>query len=130
MKKTALYLLGILLLGPMTASRALAISIENFGDQLYRPENLPVGPATSASVETKVSTIVLYGVNLILFASGSVAVLMLVIGGIRYIVSFGNEEMRTGAKNTIKNALLGLAIVIFAYAIVTNVVSLIYRATV
>ncbi len=47
-----------------------------------------------------------------------IAVLMLVLGGFRYITSAGNEETAGKGKKTIFNALIGIAIVILSYVIV------------
>ena len=68
--------------------------------------------------------------DLILYASGGAAVLFLVIGGIRYISSFGDQERMDGAKKTIKYAVIGLLAVILSFAIVTNVIDLIFKATI
>lgn len=50
---------------------------------------------------------------------GVVAVLFIVIGGLRYTISEGNPEDMSKAKNTIIYAIVGLVIVLFAEAIVT-----------
>ncbi len=46
------------------------------------------------------------------------ALLFLVIGGFRYIVSFGNADQSQDAKRTIVYAIIGLAVSISAYTIV------------
>lgn len=60
-------------------------------------------------------------VNIMLFLIGAVAVIMLVIGGIRYVVSGGNSEQVTGAKNTIMYAIIGIVVAFLAYAAVSFV---------
>ncbi len=57
-------------------------------------------------------------VNTLLFIIGALAVIMLIIGGIRYTTSAGNSSQTTAAKNTILYAIVGLVLAIFAYAIV------------
>jgi hypothetical protein len=47
---------------------------------------------------------------------------MLVFGGFKYIISGGDSSKVTSAKNTIIYAIIGLIIVILAYAIVNFVV--------
>ena len=54
----------------------------------------------------------------------AVAVIYLVIGGFRYIISQGNEEGVEKAKGTITNALIGLVIVVLAWIILTVVVNI------
>ncbi len=110
---------------------ALGIDIDTFRDDVYRPENLPSGTAAiDAPAESKINTILQFGTNLVLYASGGVAVFFLVLGGIQYITSLGNQERMDSAKKTIKYAIFGLLAVILAYAIVTNIIDLIFRATV
>lgn len=57
-------------------------------------------------------------VNTLLFVIGSVSVIMLIWGGIRYSTSAGNASNVTAAKNTIMYAIIGLIIAFLAYAIV------------
>ena len=131
MKKLPYIILGTILLLPITISSALGIDIDTFRKQVLRPENLPVGTGSQdATAESKLSDILSFATDLILYASGGVAVFFLVVGGIRYITSLGNQERMDAAKKTIKYAVVGLLAVIFAYAIVTNVINLIFRATV
>ena len=61
--------------------------------------------------------------NMILYIVGIVAVIMLIIGGIRYVVSGGDSKKVTDAKNTVLYAIIGLVIAVFAYAIVNFVIS-------
>ena len=61
-------------------------------------------------------------VNALLFILAAVAVIMIVIGGIRYTISQGDSSAVTSAKNTILYAVIGLVVAILAYAIVNFVV--------
>ena len=61
-------------------------------------------------------------VNVILFIIGAVAVIMIVVGGVRYTVSNGDSNAVQGAKNTIMYAIVGLVVAIVAYALVNFVV--------
>ena len=61
-------------------------------------------------------------VNTMLFIIGFLSVIMLIFGGLRYIISGGNAAAVTAAKNTILYAIVGLIIAIFAYAIVNFVI--------
>lgn len=62
-------------------------------------------------------------VNILLFIIGALSVIMLIIGGIRYTVSGGNQSAVTAAKNTIMYAIVGIIIAVLAYAIVNFVLS-------
>lgn len=61
-------------------------------------------------------------VNVMLFIIGAIAVIMLIIGGIRYTVSGGDSSAVTSAKNTILYAIVGIIVAILAYAIVNFVI--------
>jgi hypothetical protein len=49
---------------------------------------------------------------------GAVAVIMIVIGGIKYTISQGDSSALTSAKNTILYSVIGLVVAIFATAII------------
>jgi lysylphosphatidylglycerol synthetase-like protein (DUF2156 family) len=67
---------------------------------------------------TTLSGIILSVINIILALAGLIAVLVLIIGGFRYVTSFGNEEVTGQAKKMILNAILGIIIIILAFVIV------------
>lgn len=62
-------------------------------------------------------------VNTMIFVAGIVAVVAIIIGGLRYILSQGNEKAIEGAKNTILYAVIGLIVAVLAYAIVNFVLT-------
>jgi hypothetical protein len=57
-------------------------------------------------------------INVFSVIVGSVSVIMIIIGGFRYITSGGDSNNVGGAKNTILYAIVGLIIVAFAQVIV------------
>lgn len=61
-------------------------------------------------------------INVISLAVGVIAVVMIIIGGMRYITSSGESGNVTGAKNTIMYAVVGLVVVALAQIIVRFVV--------
>lgn len=61
--------------------------------------------------------------NILLFLVGAISVIMLIIGGVRYVVSGGDQNQVTGAKNTIMYAIIGIVIAFLAFAAVNFVVS-------
>lgn len=60
-------------------------------------------------------------VNLLLAVLGFVAVIMIIIGGIRYATSNGDANQTKAAKDTVLYAVIGLIVAILAYAIVNFV---------
>lgn len=59
--------------------------------------------------------------NILLFIIGAIAVIMLIIGGVRYVVSAGDQNAVTSAKNTILYAIIGIVVAFLAYAAVNFV---------
>lgn len=59
--------------------------------------------------------------NILLFLVGAISVIMLIIGGIRYVVSGGDQAAVTSAKNTILYAIVGIVVAFLAYAAVAFV---------
>lgn len=54
--------------------------------------------------------------SIMLSLIGAVAVIMLIIGGFRYVVSGGDSSAIEGAKNTILYAIIGIVVAFLAYA--------------
>ena len=59
--------------------------------------------------------------NVLLFVLGAISVIMIIIGGLRYVVSGGNSAAVTAAKNTILYAIVGVIVALLAYAIINFV---------
>ncbi len=66
--------------------------------------------------------------NMLLFLVGAVAVIMLIVGGFRYVTSNGDQNSVTGAKNTIMYALIGIVVAFLAFAAVNFVTSQLEKA--
>ena len=62
-------------------------------------------------------------INTLLVVLGMIAVLMIVIGGIRYTTSAGDSSATKAAKDTVLYSVVGLVIAIMSFAIVNFVVS-------
>ena len=62
-------------------------------------------------------------INTLIFVTGSISVLMIVIGGLRYAISGGDQGSINSAKNTILYAVIGLILSLMGYAIVNFVLS-------
>ncbi len=60
-------------------------------------------------------------VNMMLFILGAIAVIMIIIGGIRYATSNGDASNIKAAKDIVLYAVVGLVVAILAYAIVNFV---------
>ena len=60
-------------------------------------------------------------INILLFVVGSVAIILIIVGGIKYTTSAGDSNSVNSAKNTIIYAVVGLVISAMAWAIVNFV---------
>lgn len=69
------------------------------------------------------TTIIENVINILLFIVGVGAVIMLIIGGIRYVVSAGDQQAVANAKNTILYAIVGIVVAVLAWAAVDFVFS-------
>ncbi len=74
------------------------------------------GDSSFASLMAKV-------INIFSVVVGSVSVIMIIIGGFRYIISGGDSGGVTAGKNTILYAIVGLVIVLFSQVIVRFVLT-------
>lgn len=68
--------------------------------------------------QTKVRDMIKKVINIFSLVIGVVAVIMIILGGFKYITSGGDSGNVTGAKNTILYAVIGLIIVALAQIIV------------
>ncbi len=75
-------------------------------------------PLPFDNIESLIWTIV----NYLLYIAGIVAVVFIILGGYQYMSSQGNEEASKKAQKTITYAVIGLVIVLAAYAIKTTIV--------
>ena len=72
----------------------------------------------SLSGSITVTSIISTVTNVLIFFVGAISVIVLIVGGLRYVVSGGNASSVQGAKNTILYAVVGIVVAISAYAIV------------
>ena len=97
------------------AAQALAIGSIADGANSARSDQQPVDLFCNSGVFAEISSV-------LLFIVGAVAVIMIVIGGLRYVISGGDASQVQAAKNTILYALVGIIVAILAYAAVNFVI--------
>lgn len=73
----------------------------------------------SGSVNSIISTVI----NLLSLIVGVAAVIMIIVGGFKYVISSGDSANVQSAKNTILYAIVGLVIVALAQVIVRFVIN-------
>ena len=59
--------------------------------------------------------------SILLFLIGAIAVIMIIVGALRYVLSAGDGKNTAAAKDTILYAIIGLVIALSAYAIISFV---------
>lgn len=106
---------GIATAMTLCAGKAMALTVQE-GADAARADGMPADLVGADGVFTRITSIALYII-------GAISVLMLIWGGLRYILSGGDSKKITDAKNTILYAILGLAIAFFSYAIVRFVLN-------
>lgn len=62
------------------------------------------------------------GLNLVYFLAGSIAVIMVIVAGVMYVTSTGDSGRVTKAKNMLTFAVVGIIIVLIAFAITNWVI--------
>lgn len=75
------------------------------------------------ATENKINSTIATVINIFSWIVGITAVIMIIIGGFKYITSQGDSGNVSGAKNTILYAVIGLVIVAMAQVIVKFVLN-------
>lgn len=118
------------LMGALLAPLALAPAVSASTVEVFKPCTTTT-TSTSGAFCNNEADAKLFGpnsvwtriVNTIIFLVGSVAVIMIVVGGLRYVLSGGDSSAVNGAKNTLLYAVVGLVVTVMSYAIVNFVLS-------
>ena len=120
-KKVLQIITGISTVATLCAGKAMALTVQE-GAEAARADSMPTELIGPEGVFTRITNVVLYIV-------GAISVIMLVWGGVRYIISGGDSKKITDAKNTILYAIIGLIIAVLAFAIVNFVLNAIGSVT-
>lgn len=84
---------------------------------------------TNTDATDKINNIITIIINAFSLVVGIASVIMIIIGGLRYIISGGEAGNVTSAKNTILYAIIGLVVVALAQFIVKFVLSKVAQGT-
>lgn len=124
--------LGLIAMAPLAAHAATdpnattdcnsVTSGISHGADCAKPTNAPSNLFGANSIFVTIT-------NILLFIIGAIAVIMLIIGGVRYVVSAGDQNAVTSAKNTILYAIIGIVVAFLAYAAVNFVSSQLQNGT-
>lgn len=76
---------------------------------------------SSCNNTTTVQSIFSNVAGVLIFVVGAISVIMIIIGGLRYVLSNGDSKAAGAAKDTILYSVIGLVVAIAAFAIVSFV---------
>ena len=113
---TAVFAIIALTFASFSGVNASALSISDVINGSYRGEGQPINLFDGG--DAFVPRII----NLFLFIVGTLSIVFIIWGGLRYVISGGDKTKVDSAKNTILYAVIGLIIALLGYAIVNWVV--------
>jgi cytochrome bd-type quinol oxidase subunit 2 len=111
--------LAVAVLMPVSVSAQL---FDGAVDQACEGASAGTSCGTAGSGE-KVNSTIATIINIFSVIVGVTAVIMIIIGGMRYVTSSGDSTNINNAKNTILYAIIGLVVVAFAQVIVRFVLN-------
>lgn len=111
----------LLALGILAPTPAYASDV--FKEGCTGNDTSAVCKASTTDTSTKAQSMVGTVISIILMVAGVAAVIMIIVGGIRYTLSGGDASAIQSAKNTILYSVIGLIVAILAFAIVNFVVA-------
>ncbi len=88
---------------------------------LLNPTDNPEAVSSATGGETSVRALALRIVNYFLGFLGLVAVIMIIYGGVTYVISAGNDDAVGNAKKIIQYSLIGIIIILLSFVIVQAV---------
>lgn len=99
------------------SSGVVAGVITGVGHAFAQGSPLPDSPSQLPSTFRDVSTSINTIFNLVFAIAGAVFVILLLVGGIQYLTAAGNEEATAKARRLLVDSIVGLIIVLAAFAI-------------
>ena len=126
MKKTLLIIASIL---SLAFTSVPFLSLNSYATQATPPPSAKqqvqqgINDAGGTTNTTSANTLIKNIVNTMLFLVGVLSVIMIIYGGIQYVISVGDSGKVAKAKTTIIYAIVGLIVAILSYAIVNFVIS-------
>jgi hypothetical protein len=108
------------------ATTFLPVSVFAAGDTSCDPKSANISDAAKCSQAPNSQPSSLFGTGgifqtiseVLIFLVGAVSVIMLIWGGLQYVISAGDSKRVEGAKNTLLYAIIGIVVAILAYAVV------------
>jgi hypothetical protein len=77
-----------------------------------------IGDTPCTGGQSRISGVIEKVINLLSAIGGIIAVIMVIIGGVKYVTSSGDSNSASSARNTILYAVIGLIIIAFSQVLV------------
>jgi type IV secretion system pilin len=121
MTKRHILVIGVFLLSLTTCAIAPA-TVAAIDSNAKEKFNSSVG-GTGGSDATALPELIKNTINIMLYIAGVIAVVIIVVGSLRFVTSEGDAQAANKAKNSVVYALVGLVVAVLAYAIVNFVLN-------
>lgn len=99
----------------------LSLLVPQAHAQIHAPNSLFVDPALAQNFDLEI--LLTQIANFFVGFVGVIAIIMLIVGGYYMLASGGNEEMVTKGKKAVTYAVIGIIVIVLAYAIVYTITS-------
>jgi Type IV secretion system pilin len=109
---------GLIILSPKVTHATSASFFDNAKNQACQGANVTSGSACDANAGKSLNNIITNVINIFSVIIGMVAVVMIIVAGVKFMTSSGDATKVSGARNTILYAVVGLIVVAFAQSIV------------
>ena len=116
MKKILISIVPIIIIFIIFSNISLAMN-ETFGTIGGRLEDVREASGYAETNEVLLLTRIAFIIRLIMGFLGIAFLILTIISGFQWMMSGGNEEIISKAKNRIKNSVIGLAIILLSYSI-------------
>jgi TrbC/VIRB2 family. len=104
----------------------LAALAQDFGGKLLKDTGVTNGGYSTSPIETVISRVITGFLGLL----GIIFLILMLYGGYMWLIARGNEDKVSTAKDTIKNSIIGLIIVVASYAISHYVLIAVFKNTI
>ncbi|MFA6306505.1 MAG: pilin [Patescibacteria group bacterium] len=129
---SAVFLSMFLALAPVTADFSAINQVKAEGDWWQRVNDgglNQVGQAYDGSTPRDIRMTIVDIIKIVLGFLGIITVVIILYAGFKWMTAGGNEENVATAKKMLINAVIGLVIILSAYALATFIISYIVGAT-
>lgn len=130
MKKISKYLMSFAIMALLVLPIfALSVSAQGTADETFGINEVQTGLGGTLDNTRTPTEIITSIINIALGFLGLIAVGIILLGGFKWMTAAGNEDKTTEAKQLLGAGVIGLVIILAAWALATFVIQQIYGAT-